>query len=265
LGDDAPARDVMTKRAVAAFAHPDDETFSVGGTLARAISLGWRVTAICATRGEVGEIAAGTEATPQTLGAVREQELRAACAALGVADVRFLGYRDSGMDGTPENKDGRAYINAPDAEVVDKLAVLFREDPPAVVFTFDESGIYGHPDHKAIHRHATAAFERAAAPDARLLYTALPKSVAKMIGEQLRAAGVQGGPPGDFGVPDEEVDIRADVTAFVDAKRTAVAAHATQIAEWQAHLSEEQRTKMLSTEYFHVARGSKPRNDDPLA
>ena len=62
----------MTKRAVAAFAHPDDETFSVGGTLARAISLGWHVTAICATRGEVGEIAPGTNATPETLGAVRE-------------------------------------------------------------------------------------------------------------------------------------------------------------------------------------------------
>ena len=255
----------MTKHAVAVFAHPDDETFSVGGTLARAVSLGWRVTAICATRGEVGEIAPGTNATPQTLGSVREQELRTACAALGVTDVRFLGYRDSGMDGTPETKDPRAYANAADKEVVGKLAALFREDPPAVVFTFDESGIYGHPDHKAIHRHATAAFDRAAASGARLLYTALPKSVARMIGEQLRAAGVQGGSPGDFGVPDEEVDIRADVSAFAAPKRSAVSAHATQVAEWQAHPSDEQRTKMLSTEYFHVARGSKPGGDDPLA
>jgi N-acetyl-1-D-myo-inositol-2-amino-2-deoxy-alpha-D-glucopyranoside deacetylase len=237
----------------------------VGGTLARAISLGWRVTAICATRGEVGEIAAGTNATPETLGAVREQELRSACAALGVTDVRFLGYRDSGMDGTPENSDARAYANAPDDEVVEKLAALFREDPPAVVFTFDASGIYGHPDHKAIHRHATAAFDRAAAPGARLLYTAVPKSVAKLIGEQLRAAGVQGGPPGDFGVPDEDVDIRADVGAFAEPKRRAVAAHATQVQAWQVHLSDEQRMRMLSTEYFHVARGSKPRDDDPLA
>jgi N-acetyl-1-D-myo-inositol-2-amino-2-deoxy-alpha-D-glucopyranoside deacetylase len=169
------------------------------------------------------------------------------------------------MDGTPENKDPRAYVNAADDEVVGKLAALFREDPPAVVFTFDESGIYGHPDHKAIHRHATAAFDRAAAPDARLLYTALPKSVARMIGEQLRAAGVQGGPPGDFGVPDEEVDIRADVSAFAEPKRKAVAAHATQVQEWQAHMPEDQRMKILSTEYFHVARGSKPGNDDPLA
>lgn len=255
----------MTKRAIAAFAHPDDEAFAVGGTLARAISMGWHVTAICATRGEVGEIAPGTNATPQTLGAVREQELRAACAALGVTDVRFLGYRDSGMEGTPENKDARAYASAPDAEVTAKLAALFREDPPAVVFTFDESGIYGHPDHKAIHRHATAAFDRAAAPDARLLYTALPKSVAKVIAEQLRAAGAEGGPQGDFGVPDEEVDIRADVAAFAEQKRNAAAAHATQVAEWQAHISDEQRMKMLSTEYFHVARGSKPGNDDPLA
>jgi N-acetyl-1-D-myo-inositol-2-amino-2-deoxy-alpha-D-glucopyranoside deacetylase len=255
----------VTKRAIAAFAHPDDETFSVGGTLARAISLGWRVTAICATRGEVGEIAPGTGATPQTLGAVRERELRDAGAALGVADVRFLGYRDSGMDGTAENADPRAYVNASDEEVIGKLAAVFREDPPAVVFTFDESGIYGHPDHKAIHRHATAAFDRVAAPDARLLYTALPKSVAKVFSEQLRAAGVESGLPADFGVPDELVDIRADVRAFAEAKRKAVAAHATQIQEWQAHLSEQQRAQMLSTEYFHVARGSTPGNDDPLA
>ena len=255
----------MTKRAIAAFAHPDDETFSVGGTLARAISLGWRVTAICATRGEVGEIAPGTDATPDTLGAVRERELRAACAAFGVTDVRFLGYRDSGMEGTPENADPRAYANAAADEVVAKLTAVFAEGPPAVVFTFDESGIYGHPDHKAIFRHATAAFDRAAAPGARLLYTALPKSVAKMIGEQLRAAGVERGLPDDFGVPDEEVDIRADVSAFAEPKRKAVAAHATQIAEWQAQMSDEQRMKMLSTEYFHVARGSKPAADDPLA
>ncbi len=86
-----------------------------------------------------------------------------------------------------------------------------------------------------------------------------------MITEQLRAAGVEGGPPGDFGVPDEEVDIRADVSAFAEPKRKAVAAHATQIAEWQVHLPEERRMKMLSTEYFHVARGSKPANNDPLS
>jgi len=265
VADHPPPGPALTKRAIAAFAHPDDETFSVGGTLARAISLGWRVTAVCATRGEVGEIAPGTKATPETLGTVREQELRAACAALGVTDVRFLGYRDSGMDGTPENTDRRAYMNAPDDEVVGRLAAILREDQPAVVFTFDESGIYGHPDHKAIHRHATAAFDLAAGPGARLLYTALPKSVAKMIGEQLRAAGVRGGAAGDFGVPDELVDVRADVSAFAGPKRTAVAAHATQVQEWQAHLPEEQRMKMLSTEYFHVARGSKPRDDDPLA
>lgn len=255
----------MTRRAIAAFAHPDDETFSVGGTLARAVQEGWRVTAVCATRGEVGEIAPGTDATPETLGAVRERELRAACAALGVTDVRFLGYRDSGMDGTPENADGRAYMNAPAEAVVGRLAAIFGEDPPAVVFTFDESGIYGHPDHKAVHRHATAAFDRAAAPGARLLYTAIPKSVATLIGDMLRAAGVEDALPGDFGVPDEDVDIRADVSAFAEAKRRAVVAHATQVQEWQAHLSEAQRMRMLGTEYFQVARGPRPGGDDPLA
>ena len=72
-----------------AVAHPDDETFGMGGTMARFAAQGWGVTVICATRGEVGEIADPSLATPETLGAVREQELRRACAVLGVTDVRF--------------------------------------------------------------------------------------------------------------------------------------------------------------------------------
>src|SRR5438067_4798024 len=109
-----------------ALAHPDDESL-ISGTIARYASR-MPVTMLCATRGEVGEIAPGTGATPETLGAVREQELRRACAFLGVSDVRFLGYRDSGMDGTPENKDRRAYVNASRDEVVAQLAAAFRED-----------------------------------------------------------------------------------------------------------------------------------------
>src|SRR6266536_712500 len=95
-----------------AIAHPDDESFGMGGTMAAAAAAGRPVTLVCATRGEVGEIADPALATPETLGAVREQELRDACAALGVHDVRFLPYRDSGMEGTPENADTRALCNA---------------------------------------------------------------------------------------------------------------------------------------------------------
>ena len=79
-------------------AHPDDESL-IGGTMAHYTDAGIPVTMLCATRGEVGEIAPGTGATPETLAAYREQELRDACALLGVQDVRFLSFRDSGMAG----------------------------------------------------------------------------------------------------------------------------------------------------------------------
>src|SRR5436190_23132113 len=98
-------------------AHPDDEALGVDGTMARAIEEGHEVTVVCATRGEVGEISDPAIATPETLGEVREQEMRDAMAVLGVTDVRFLDYRDSGMAGTPENEDERSLLQAEPMEV----------------------------------------------------------------------------------------------------------------------------------------------------
>ncbi|HYN87205.1 MAG TPA: PIG-L family deacetylase, partial [Ardenticatenaceae bacterium] len=89
------------RRILALFAHPDDECFGVGGTLARAAREGAHVVLVCATRGEAGEIADPALATPETLGEVREGELNCAAEALGLAELIFLGYRDSGMAGTP--------------------------------------------------------------------------------------------------------------------------------------------------------------------
>ena len=147
---------------LAIFAHPDDETFGLGGTLARYADAGVPITMVSATRGEVGEIAPGTDATPETLGAHREQELRDAMAILGVTDVRFLGFRDSGMKGTHENKHPDALINAPEDAVTEAMVRIIREVRPRVVVTWDESGGYGHPDHVFVHYRATEAFRAAA-------------------------------------------------------------------------------------------------------
>src|SRR4051812_35492293 len=97
------------------YAHPDDEQ-GISGTLRICLDKGYHVGLLCATRGEVGEIADPSLATPETLGEVREQELRKAAEVLGFSNVYFLDYRDSGMDGTPENKDPRAFINANETE-----------------------------------------------------------------------------------------------------------------------------------------------------
>src|SRR5262249_15488009 len=100
---------------LAVFAHPDDE-LSAGGTLARYAASGAHVTLVCVTRGEAGEISDPGLATRETLAEVRTQELLTAAKALGLSDVRFLGFRDSGMVGTPENEDPRSFHQADPAE-----------------------------------------------------------------------------------------------------------------------------------------------------
>src|SRR5512136_1013163 len=158
-----PGNNRLTLMAV--FAHPDDETFGVGGTLARyGADPEVRVVLVCATRGEAGEISDPQLSTAEHLGEVREQELRCACQKLGVDDLFFLGYRDSGMAGTPENQDPRALAMADEGEAVGKIVAHIRRERPEVVVTFDERGGYGHPDHMAIHRFAKAAFAAAADP-----------------------------------------------------------------------------------------------------
>ncbi len=172
---------------LAVFAHPDDESFGVGGTLAKYAANGTRVVLVCATRGEVGEISDASLATPESLAHVRENELRCAANTLGITDLLFLDYRDSGMDGTPENLDPHAFIQAPPHEVVEKLVQVIREFQPQVVITFDPGGGYGHPDHIAISRYTTQACSLASSstdfPEAgppwqpmRLFYNAIPSS-----------------------------------------------------------------------------------------
>jgi len=147
-------------RVLAVYAHPDDEGQATGA-LARFIREGAAVTLICATRGEVGEISDPALATPETLGYVRELELRAAMAQIGLGDVRFLPFRDSGMAGTPENDDPRSLHQQPAETVVGHLVGAIRDIRPHVVFTWDPNGGYGHPDHMAVHRHTLSAFEAA--------------------------------------------------------------------------------------------------------
>ena len=117
------------KRLMAVFAHPDDEG-AIAGSLARYAQEGVQVTLVCATRGEAGEISDPSLATPENLGAVREEELRCACAAIGISDLRLLGYCDSGMEGTDENELLTAFIRADPDEVKGKLVQIMRETRP---------------------------------------------------------------------------------------------------------------------------------------
>ena len=134
-------------------AHPDDETFGCGSLLARLTADGARVVVVCATRGEAGEDALERGLDPEALGAARTEELHAAAAILGVAEVELLAFADSGWDGpSPQG----ALVSA-GAELVVALEGVLDRHRPDVVVTLDPTGSDGHRDHAAIGTATTAA------------------------------------------------------------------------------------------------------------
>src|SRR5262245_22265858 len=128
-------------RLIAFFAHPDDEASCCGGVMLLNKIRGIYNVLVCATKGEAGEIASPELAEPATLGLVRERELIEAAHHLDVDELYFLGYRDSGMAGTPANQIPSAYTNASDSAVVARLVRFIRTVKPQVIITFDPTGI----------------------------------------------------------------------------------------------------------------------------
>ena len=146
-------------------AHPDDESFGMGGTLALYARKGVAVHLICATRGEAGEMDEEYLQGHASIAKRREAELRCAAEKLGLAGVHFLDYRDSGMPGMPDNDHPQALVNAPLEKVAAEVVRLIRQLRPQVVLTFDPIGGYKHPDHIAIHNATVRAFELAGGAD----------------------------------------------------------------------------------------------------
>lgn len=151
----------MTKTILAVLAHPDDESFGLGGTLALYAQKGYNTYLVCATRGEAGTVDAAYLNGFKDTAELRTDELQRAAKILGLKDVFFLGYRDSGMAGSEENKHPNAQVNHPMDEVAGKVVKYIRELKPDVVITFDPIGGYKHPDHIHIQKATVLAFERA--------------------------------------------------------------------------------------------------------
>ena len=164
--------DSADRALLAVLAHPDDESFGPGGTLALYASRGVQVHLLCATRGEVGTVAPDLMAGHATIGDLRQAELECAAVYLGLAGVHFLGYRDSGMPGSPDNSHPRALAAAPIEQVASAVVEWIRRIRPQVVITFDPIGGYRHPDHIACHNATVLAFE--AAGDAARFPASLP-------------------------------------------------------------------------------------------
>ena len=142
-------------------AHPDDETFGPGATLAAYAAAGARVVYVCATRGEAGSARARDLRRCSNLADLRSRELACAARRLGLATVAYLGYRDSGMPGTPDQGHPRALVRATLEQVGKDVLAAVDEHRPQVIVTFDALGAYGHADHVAIHRATSEAFRAA--------------------------------------------------------------------------------------------------------
>ena len=215
-------------------AHPDDEAIATGGIMARSFDSGHRVVLVTATRGEEGEISnMDVEESRPRLGEIRTEELRRALEIIGTSRQEFLGYRDSGMAGTPSNEHPDSFHQAPLSEAGERLAAILRVERPDVVVTYDPMGTYGHPDHIKAHDVTVAALDILKSEGwepAKFYEHAIPASGMRIMAERMKEAGR----PNPFenstlvGIPDEEITTNVDVREYSKRKSDAFKAHRSQ-------------------------------------
>ena len=249
--------------AVFFHAHPAAEAIATGGSMAKAAKEGHRVVLVCATRGEHGEVADGFLDEGEQLWERREKELEAAAAVVGAQRVEFLGYCDSGMVDTPENEAAECFWQADLDEAAERLAKILREEDADVLTVYDENGNYGHPDHIQVHRVGIRAGELAGTK--KVYESTLDRDYIKSLIASAAERGInfddEDSPPNpdDFtmGVPGELITTRVDVHDFLDVKKSAMRAHASQITETSFFLSmpDEAFAATWGTEWY-ILRGA---------
>jgi N-acetyl-1-D-myo-inositol-2-amino-2-deoxy-alpha-D-glucopyranoside deacetylase len=252
----------MRRVLLGIFPHPDDEAYSAAGTMALAARAGAEVQVLCATRGEGGEISDPSLATPATLGDVRAAELAASCRVIGAHPPRFLGYRDGTL----------ADVNLPEA--VGRIVRVIRSVRPQVVITFGADGVYGHPDHVALHKLVMPAFRAAAggtrfpedeygpafAPR-RLLWTAFPRGLFRPMWEKLLstdlAPAIRQLDPEKLGVDPGEFAVAVDIRAVAEVKLAALRCHRTQLPDGDPRsvFPAGIVPLLLAVEYFQLGAG----------
>jgi N-acetyl-1-D-myo-inositol-2-amino-2-deoxy-alpha-D-glucopyranoside deacetylase len=259
----------MPPALLAVHAHPDDETITMGGTLARYSAAGVRTIVVTCTTGDLGEVGDTALASHIDVAAVRASELRAATRTLGVSRQVQLGYSDSGMAGTPQNDRASAFCRADVLEAAARVVRVLEAERPAVMVAYDETGGYGHPDHVRAHEVAVAAY--AAAPPAirpaRLFFVRFPLTWSRAFVRALRAAhidapgsapaGADAGPVvQEIGVPDELVTTTVDVRGYVGVKRAALACHASQMptSHFLRRMSDQLAEQLWSREFYSLER-----------
>jgi LmbE family N-acetylglucosaminyl deacetylase len=218
----------MTRRLAAVFAHPDDDTYSVAGSMALHAGEDVRAIVVLATSGEAGQIVDPSLATPDSLGRVREREDVESWREVGVpVEHHFLGFADGGVDAVPSET------------LAERIAEVLLATRPHVVATFGPEGITGHADHIAVGRAATEAFHRLRPNGAeegggfeRLLYGSIPQSTMDRLAVEYLERGLEPlDPTQPFqprGVPDERFGMSVDCSSVYGRKLEALRRHRTQ-------------------------------------
>ena len=237
------------RRIMAVLAHPDDESFGMGGTLAYYAGLGVEVYYVCATRGEAGEVDPVHLNGYRDIAELRTTELTCAAENLGIKEVIYLNYCDSGMPGSESIKSPLALANRPLEEVTEKVVQAIREYQPEIVLTFDPVGGYHHPDHIAIQKAAVAAFHAAADAEQypgdfpawkadKLYFHVFPRKALRLVVRLMKLLGRDPshfGQNGDIdlvmlaGDKDYPPHVRINFREYAEAKEKASKCHASQI------------------------------------
>jgi LmbE family N-acetylglucosaminyl deacetylase len=219
----------------------------------KAAEEGHRVVLVLATKGEHGEVDAGFLDPGEELWQRRVQEARAAAEILGVARVEFLGYIDSGMADTPENEKPDSFWQADVDEAAKRLADILRDEKADILTIYDDNGLYGHPDHIQVHRVGIRAGELAGT--SKIYEATVNRDHMQRIFAMAREGSLEGEMPEDLtedtfelGVPEEQITTTVDVRPWLDVKRAAMAAHASQINETSFFLS-------MPREHFELGFG----------
>ena len=274
-------------------AHPDDEAIATGGTMTLAAQAGHRVVLVTATRGERGEPQPGVLAEGEDLWERRVVETHQAAEILGLHRVEFLGYEDSGMIGEPSNDNPVCFWQADVEEASQRLAKLLVEVEADVLTIYDSHGGYGHPDHIQVHRVGKRAAEIAGvtrvfqstmnrdrilrqmkdnahlfedgdasevlSDDAEIvLEVELEAEIEGETVEQMRRRA-EAAERGEFGSPEAVITHAVDVSAAIDIKRAAMAAHRSQIGpdSFFFKMPVEVFTSAFGTEWFIELEGAR--------
>ncbi|TGE33005.1 PIG-L deacetylase family protein [Desulfosporosinus sp. Sb-LF] len=218
----------MAKKMLLIFAHPDDESFALGGTIAKYAEQGAEITLVAATKGEAGKTAELCK--KEELGLFREQELLRAAEVLGISKVIFLGYIDKEVP------------QAPPLEIIGKIVRIIRDVRPQVIITFGEDGASGHRDHRAIHHFTKAAINLAR--ESLEPEWGTPHTLSRLCyvkpGWRLPEAELQG------------VDFVISISSWAERKWEAISEHRTQLGSRLKFegMEEKQKQDYLSREYF---------------